>query len=337
MKILQISYCDSGSEAAANALCLHRAFRQIGIGSMLLTAVKHTREAGVELLPGKWGRFWHKLRGRSLETRLSGLPEIVKMYQADAVLLHDISGGVAAPEELPALPGKIFWNLRSPEQIPDENDPLFQQKIDLWSKRPIQLIVPSADIAEKAAGSPVFCEMEQTCIPPGVDLSLFHPGNREAARGELGIRPGTFAVWSNPAGNPDIFPVIGSLKKKFTDKVQFIHTVPRNDRDMVRLCRACDLLLDGTSNLPLPGHILRAEACGLPVAAFESSGITEAVSDNWSGRLVPSGDRDAMSAAVEEIMENASFYRDGACEYAATMFADLSVARKYCDFIFPQK
>ena len=41
MKILQISYCDSGSESAVNALCLHRAFRRIGI-------VKFIRQTGFE-------------------------------------------------------------------------------------------------------------------------------------------------------------------------------------------------------------------------------------------------------------------------------------------------
>ena len=100
MKILQITYSDRGSEAAECALCLHRAFRKIGAGSILLTAEKHTAEQGVEVLPGRWGRLWDRLLGRNLEMRSSGLPEIVKTYNADAVILYDLSGGVASIEEI---------------------------------------------------------------------------------------------------------------------------------------------------------------------------------------------------------------------------------------------
>ena len=90
MKILQVTYTDCGSEAAESALCLHRAFRKIGTGSILLTANKHTREPGVELLPGYWKRLWRRLCGKNPALYNTGLPEIVRSYGANAVILHDI-------------------------------------------------------------------------------------------------------------------------------------------------------------------------------------------------------------------------------------------------------
>lgn len=333
MKILQITYSDRGSEAAENALCLHRAFRKIGTGSVLLAARKYTREAGVELIPGRWGRFWDGLLGKDLENRPSGLPQIARSYKADAIILHDISGGVASVEEIAQLPGKLFRVLHNETVFPDEKEPLFQKKCEFWGKLPMTLVVPTSGMAQKAENAAVFCGMEQIRIPFGVDLSIYHPGNREKVRRELGIPSDVFAVLTNPMQNQTVCKTLCELKKIYGGKIRFIHSMPRSREAVVRLYQACDLLLDGSMLINTPYHILRASACGLPVAAFDFGGMTETVADGWSGRLSPPDDPEALTEAVCDILENTAFFRDGACEHAAASFADMTIARRYCDWV----
>ena len=333
MKILQITYSDRGSEAAECALCLHRAFRKIGAGSILLTAEKHTAEQGVEVLPGRWGRLWDRLLGRNLEMRSSGLPEIVKTYNADAVILYDLSGGVASIEEIGQLPGKLFRLLYNETVLPDEKEPLFQKKCEAWGKLPMTLVAPTAGMAQKAASAPIFCGMEQIRIPRGVDLSIYHPANREKARQELGFRSGVFTVLTDPAGHPEVYRTIRKLKEMFGDKIIFVNSTPRSRAATVRLYQASDLLLAGSLTVNAPYHILRASACGLPVAGFNIGGVAEAVADGWSGSLASPDEEGALFTAACDILENTAYFRDGACEHAASTFADMSIARKYCDMI----
>lgn len=333
MKILQVTYTDCGSEAAESALCLHRAFRKIGTGSILLTANKHTREPGVELLPGYWKRLWRRLCGKNPALYNTGLPEIVRSYGANAVILHDISGGVASVEEIGQLPGKLFQLLYSEAVFPDEKEPLFQKKCEAWSKLPMTLVAPTAGIARKAAEAPIFCGMERIRIPRGVDLSIYHPGKKEEIRKELGFRPGVFTVLTNPADDPVVYQTIRELKTLFGTQIHFVNSTPRSRAATVRLYQACDLLLDGSKSTNAPYHILRASACGLPVAGFNTGGMAEAVADGWSGRLAEEADCDSLTAAVCDILENIPYFRDGACEHAAATFADMSIARKYCDHI----
>ena len=195
------------------------------------------------------------------------------------------------------------------------------------------LIAPSAGMAQKAAAAPIFCGMEQIHIPYGVDLSIYHPGEREKVRRELGFRPDVFAVLTNSAQHPAICRAIQELKNTYGDKITFIHSTPRSPRALVRLYQACDLLLDGTVSVNAPYHILQASACGLPIAAFDDGGMAEVVSDGWSGRLAPVGDTGTLTGAVCEILKNAAFFRDGACEHAAAGYADMTIARRYCDCI----
>ena len=49
---------------------------------------------------------------------------------------------------------------------------------------------------------------------------------------------------------------------------------------------------------------LEAMACGCPVVASFAGGAPEAVTDGESGRLVPPGDRDAVAAALDQILSN---------------------------------
>jgi glycosyltransferase involved in cell wall biosynthesis len=53
----------------------------------------------------------------------------------------------------------------------------------------------------------------------------------------------------------------------------------------------------------LPNVLLEAMAAGAPIVATRHAGIGEAVEDGRSGILVPSGDADALTAALRRLLE----------------------------------
>jgi glycosyltransferase involved in cell wall biosynthesis len=52
----------------------------------------------------------------------------------------------------------------------------------------------------------------------------------------------------------------------------------------------------------LPNVILESIACGTPVAAFDSGGVKDAVSDGITGYTAPPGDCRGLAAAVERLL-----------------------------------
>jgi glycosyltransferase involved in cell wall biosynthesis len=73
-------------------------------------------------------------------------------------------------------------------------------------------------------------------------------------------------------------------------------------RDVPAVLAASDVLLLPSENECLPMVILEAMASGLPVIATDVAGISEAVEDGVTGRLVAAGDTEGLARAVIEIL-----------------------------------
>jgi glycosyltransferase involved in cell wall biosynthesis len=82
----------------------------------------------------------------------------------------------------------------------------------------------------------------------------------------------------------------------------------------------------------LPNTILESMACGTPVVAFATGGITEAVSDGHTGLLAPTGDVSAYSLRLRRILEDGRLRHDlgvGARKRAEQDFTVELQARRY--------
>jgi phosphatidylinositol alpha-1,6-mannosyltransferase len=66
---------------------------------------------------------------------------------------------------------------------------------------------------------------------------------------------------------------------------------------------------------------IEAAAHGLPTVAFAVGGVTDAVADNVSGRLVAAGDNEAFSRAVIDHLKNTSSLGNGDITTFAAKFA----------------
>jgi glycosyltransferase involved in cell wall biosynthesis len=72
--------------------------------------------------------------------------------------------------------------------------------------------------------------------------------------------------------------------------------------DVEDIVRASDVVALPSSFEGMPLSLLEAASCGKPIVAYAIPGVTEAVADGETGRLVPRGDVGALAAAVREYL-----------------------------------
>ncbi len=198
------------------------------------------------------------------------------------------------------------------------------------------------DLVRRSALMPAVREVK--VIPNGVDLSVFRPGDRAAARAALGLPQDGFVVlatagsrnsmWKN---GPMMSRVIERLASAWTDglatvillggrpgrtRVDRVHVVSmpyQSAASMVACYRAADVYAHASRADNHPLSVLEALACGTPVVATGVGGVPEqirsagvgAVSsgsggalEDATGVLVRPDDADGMAAAIGALRTN---------------------------------
>lgn len=161
-------------------------------------------------------------------------------------------------------------------------------------------------------------------VHPGVDLNVFTPGSKSAARHELGIKSNAvvllFVGRIQPLKAPDVLikataelirhqpqlrdrlivPVCGGpsgsgisrpdslihLTEQLGVSENILFVPPTNRARLVRWFQAADVTLIPSHNESFGLVALESQACGTPVIAAKVGGLTTAVADKSSGLLV---------------------------------------------------
>ncbi|ORW92559.1 D-inositol-3-phosphate glycosyltransferase [Mycobacterium sp. IEC1808] len=169
-------------------------------------------------------------------------------------------------------------------------------------------------------------------VHPGVDLDVFRPGDRRAARAALGLPsdedvvafvgriqplkapdivlraaaklPGVrIVVAGGPSGSglasPDgLVRLAGELG--ITDRVTFLP--PQSRADLATLFQAADLVAVPSYSESFGLVAVEAQACGTPVAAAAVGGLPVAVRDGISGALVSGHDVGDWADALDRLL-----------------------------------
>lgn len=174
--------------------------------------------------------------------------------------------------------------------------------------------------------------LECRVIPNGVDLRIFHPGDRLEARRKLGLPSDALIVLfvshgirSNPwrdyqllevtikrlsqleeIAHPIIMLCCGETGKPQRFGQVEIRFVPWQDKalEIVDYYQAADVYLHPAKADTFPNVVLEAQACGTPVVATTVGGISEQVQEGVTGFLVPPGDSEAMAARIQHLLSN---------------------------------
>jgi D-inositol-3-phosphate glycosyltransferase len=180
-------------------------------------------------------------------------------------------------------------------------------------------------------------------VPPGVDLDVFRPGDRAAARARLGLPPGAqvllfvgriqplkaphvllrsiarmvgvdpslrenlvVAVVGGPSGSGLAHPrALQALAGDLgvDDVVQFAPPVPQ--QDLVDWYRSSDIAVVPSYSESFGLVAIEAQACGTPVVAAATGGLRTAVRDGVSGVLVEGHQPEDYANVLADLLRDA--------------------------------
>jgi glycosyltransferase involved in cell wall biosynthesis len=204
---------------------------------------------------------------------------------------------------------------------------LWRQKRRLYKKTRLTIVAPSRWIEAAARKSPLLAGAAIHRIPNGLDLSVFRPQERDAAREFLSVPKDRKVILfaphvasDNPRKGTDLLEaalhrigpredivllLAGQGAQRWSGKVpQRVLSLGylRDDRLMAMANAACDCAVVPSSAENLPNGVIEAFACGRPVVAFDAGGLRDAVRSGETGILVPAGDASAFSEAIDRIL-----------------------------------
>jgi D-inositol-3-phosphate glycosyltransferase len=186
---------------------------------------------------------------------------------------------------------------------------------------------------------------------PGVDLDVFHPGDRRAARAALGLpldKPVVaFVGRIQPLKAPDIVLRAAAKLRRvhivvaggpsgsgraapdglvrladelgITARVTFLP--PQSREDLATLFQAADLVAVPSYSESFGLVAVEAQACGTPVVAAAVGGLPVVVRDGVSGALVSGHDVDRWAQAIDELLRLGSGPRGWAMSRSAAAHA----------------
>jgi teichuronic acid biosynthesis glycosyltransferase TuaC len=177
------------------------------------------------------------------------------------------------------------------------------------------LLVVEAGLARRlvVAGVPA---SQIEVVSMGVDETLFVPGDREAARLELGVEPDTrlVVVIGRPTEQKGIDVIDAALSQ--LDGVRCVLVGPKGrprtnveqigslrPAHVARWLAACDVFCLPSREEGTPVSVMEALASGRPVVASAVGGIPDQVVEGRTGFLVPPGDPDALAVALRRALE----------------------------------
>jgi glycosyltransferase involved in cell wall biosynthesis len=213
----------------------------------------------------------------------------------------------------------------------------------------ITVVAPSSWTESAARASPLFDGCAIHRIPNGIDLDVFRPGDRNAARHAFGIPSEAKAMLfsahyaaTNPRKGTDLLQraleilgprddfvvlIAGKNAEAWRDLVPQT-VIPlgyfQDDRKIAEVYAASDFAVAPSSVENLPNTIIEAMACRRPVIACDVGGIADAVRQDATGLLVPAGDAAALARAIAKFVDDdAARIRmgEGAVDLARTEFS----------------
>jgi glycosyltransferase involved in cell wall biosynthesis len=307
------------------------------------------------LLTGKptrgWGRFLERFGDRSLSRKLEvnrQLESILFKEKSDLVWFHNIAGGGkwGWSEEMVLIAGQyapVLWTLHDMWALGNGDESYWEADTVVEGERgqgakaerfhgsraqrvcgesakyPVTITAPSqwlADLSKKLTGQ------ECNFLPNPIDLKIFSPGDRVAARRRWGLPEEGLVILAgadslvDPRKGFDLLrEAWGSARRHGVALALFGRhgeNRPRErylgnlttDEEMVAAYRAADLYVHPARMENAPCTIQESLACGTPVLAFAVGGILEMVISGKTGFLALQVGADCLQEALDNALSD---------------------------------
>ena len=216
---------------------------------------------------------------------------------------------------------------------------VFSDKQTLWAARDSLTLVALTGWMESCIKqSRLFASAALRRIPNGIDLAVFAPARRAAARQKLGLAGDTLlclfvsqslherrkgydvlkAALSSAAKESAFRAAVQSGRLAFaclghetdpTPPVPVKYWSWMTDEAAIADCyAAADIFLAPSREDNLPNTIVESLACGTPVIGAAAGGIPEMIIPEKTGLLVPAGDAEALSQTLKKILQQPNLF-----------------------------
>jgi glycosyltransferase involved in cell wall biosynthesis len=201
----------------------------------------------------------------------------------------------------------------------------FQWKQRLLGKADIDIVVASEHMRRMVQSSPIGHAHRLHCIPFGINLQKFRPGDGAAARSRLGVLPnrvviGVRAFPDSPYKGFEFF--VEALRRlreinvplcivtthakaqlnEFIGTHQIIDLGWTNDEALILdTFKAADFFVMPSTAEAFGMMAIEAMACGKPVIVFDGTSLPEVARAPDIGISVPMGDIDGLAAAMRRL------------------------------------
>ena len=188
------------------------------------------------------------------------------------------------------------------------------------------------------------CVSQSRVVPTGIDLSVFRPSQREAARERLDIpQDAKVLLFVANSARRNVYKDYGMLSAAVARlagackgqkvllialgdsaasdlhadvEIRFVPHVKRS-AEVARYYQAADVYVHAAAADTFPRAVLEALACGVPVIATDVGGIPEQIlsldsgvrPDDATGITVPAGDVEAMTRAMARLLTDEALRR----------------------------
>ena len=345
-----------------------------GSGNLVVQAVGDEIGEGIRRLSGKperglW-RIFECLRGRDAFRKVRVQREFSALLERElpeTVWFHNIAGGIkwGWGQEMVGqalAQAQVIWTLHDMWALGD-GDPYWNESekagkyessavrgvVSMKAKHRLVLTAPSkwlTNLASKLTGSK--CHF----LPNPIDLRIYSPGDRQEARGRLGIKSSGLVVLAGADSLQDkrkgmdlLFEAWSGIPKEQAALALFgrngetkkgeIYLGPiESDAQMADAYRAADLYVHPARQENAPCTIQESLACGTPVLAFPVGGISEMVVPSETGflaaKLSPESLAEALASALAE-PEQLGEMRERCRKYAEEIWNPEKLMRQFAE------